>query len=108
LKNHPVRFGVCFISKKPKKPNRTETGKKPSQNRKKLGQNRKKPSQTGLNLFYPKKLKRIEPKPVGLTWFQFLKKQIDLVTFFYKNRTEPKMITPNNGIQLGLKFALKL
>ena len=37
LKNQPVRFGFGFISLKPKKPNQTQTGKKPSQ--------------TGLNQF---------------------------------------------------------
>jgi hypothetical protein len=59
-----VRFGFGFISKKPKKPNRTEP--KPTKNRKKTEPNQKnraktektepkqeKPSQTGLNRFLP-------------------------------------------------------
>jgi hypothetical protein len=39
-----VRFGFGFISLKPKKPNRTQTGKKPSQTGKKT-------ESTGLNWF---------------------------------------------------------
>jgi hypothetical protein len=54
--------------------------------------NRKKPSKTGLNLFCPKKPNR---KPVGLNWFRFLKKKSVWLSFFDKNQTEPKMITPN-------------
>jgi hypothetical protein len=107
-----VRFGFGFISKKPKKPNRTEP--KPTKNRKKNRAKPEKPSQnrenraktgkTEPNRFEPVfALKnRTEPKPVGLTrfWFGFgffFQKKINfgLVTFFYKNRTEPKMITPN-------------
>ena len=39
--------------------------------------------------------KQTEPKLVGLTRFRFFKKKnFGLVTFFDKNRTEPKMITP--------------
>jgi len=34
LKNWPVRFGFGFISLKPKKPNRIQTEKKPSQTEK--------------------------------------------------------------------------
>jgi len=34
-KNRPVRFGFGFISLKPKKPNRTQTGKQTSQTEKK-------------------------------------------------------------------------
>jgi len=65
-KNWPVRFGFGFISKKPKKLNRTETDKKPKKTEpnwknqakpKKPSQNQKKPSQTGLNRFCPKKTK---------------------------------------------------
>jgi hypothetical protein len=53
-KNRPVRFGFGFITLKLKKPNRTQTGKKPSQ--------------TGLNRFCHKKT---EPKQVGLNRFRF-------------------------------------
>lgn len=42
---------------------------------------------------------RTEPKPVGLTRFRFgfgfFLKKIGLITFFDKNRTEPKMIAPS-------------
>jgi hypothetical protein len=101
-----VRFGFGVISKKPK--NRTETdkkpekkGAKPSQNRKNQAKTGKKPSQNRKNrakLVFALK-NRTEPKPVGLTRFQFgfgffSKKKFGLVTFFDKNRTEPKMITP--------------
>jgi len=58
-----VRFGFGFISKKPKKPNRTETDKKPEKNRAKPKKTEpkpektepkpEKPSQTGLNRFLP-------------------------------------------------------
>ena len=93
-------------------PNRTETDKKPekkpSQNRakpEKPSQTEKtektepkpeKPSQTGLNRFCPKKPNRTETgrfDPVSV--FFFKKKNIGLVIFFDKNRTEPKMITPS-------------
>ena len=40
--------------------------------------------------FCPKKPNRTEPKPVGF----FFKTNFGLVTFFDKNRIEPKMITP--------------
>jgi len=87
-----------------KKPNQTETEKnwkknrakpeKPSQNRKKPSQNREnraKPVWTG---FFPKNPNRTETgrfDPVSV----YLKKKFGLVTFFDKNQTEPKMITPN-------------
>jgi hypothetical protein len=82
---------IRFYKQKTRK-NRTEP--KP----KKTG---KKPSQTGLNLFFPLK-NRIEPKPVSLTRFRFgfvffSKNNFGLITFFDKNRTKPKMITPNSG-----------
>ena len=74
-KNQPVRFG--FISKKPKKPNRTES--KPEKNRAKTRKNQAKtektePNQkTEPNRFEPVlALKnRTEPKPVSLTRFRF-------------------------------------
>jgi hypothetical protein len=87
-----VRFG--FISRKSKKLNRTEP--KPEKNRAKTGK-------TEPNQFEPVfSLKnRTKPKPVGLTRFSvrfrffFKKKKFGLVTFFDKNRIEPKMITSN-------------
>jgi hypothetical protein len=87
-----VRFGFGVISKKPK--NRTETDKKPEKKGAKPSQNRKNRAKPVFAL-----KNRTEPKPVGLTRFQFgfgffSKKKFGLVTFFYKNRTEPKMITP--------------
>jgi hypothetical protein len=41
---------------------------------------------------------RTELKPVGWNWFRFFfLKKFGLVVFFlYKNRTEPKMITPGS------------
>jgi hypothetical protein len=60
--NWPVRFGFGFISLKPKKLNRTQTGKKPSQTRKNRA-----------------KLEKTEPKP-NQTWFE--------PVFSLKNQTE--------------------
>jgi hypothetical protein len=74
------RFGFGFICQKLKKPNRTQTGKKPSQTGKtepkpcQTGKTEPKPSQTEktkanqfeLVLSYKTKL-----KPVGLNRFQF-------------------------------------
>ena len=102
-KNRPVRFGFGFISKKPKKPNRTETDKKPekkpsqtepkprkpSQNRK----NRAKPVWTGFCLKKPNRTETGRFDPVSV--FFFKKKNFGLVIFFDKNRIEPKIITPN-------------
>jgi hypothetical protein len=99
-KNQPVRFDFGFISKKPKKPNRTQTGKKPSQTRKTWAKTEK----TEPNRFEPVfALKnRTEPKPVGLTRFRFgfgfFKKKSIWLLFFYKNRTEPKMITSSEAL----------
>ena len=94
-----VRFWFYKQKTEKTKPNRNrqKTGKKPSQNRKKPSQNRKnraKPVWTG---FCPK---ITEPKPVGLTRFRFFfqKNKFGLVTFFDKNRTEPKMITPTKHL----------
>ena len=50
-KNRPVRFGFGFITKKPKKPNRTEIEKKPE----------KKPSQTEKNRAKTEKTRKTEP-----------------------------------------------
>jgi len=48
-----VRFGFGFISKKPKKPNRTETDKKLEKNRAKTGKNRANTGKTEPNRFEP-------------------------------------------------------
>jgi hypothetical protein len=84
-----VRFYKPKTEPRPKK-----NKKKTEPNRQKTEPKPKKPSQTGLNRFCPKN--RTELKPVGLNWFRFFFKKFGLVTFlFYKNRTEPKMITPS-------------
>ena len=101
LKSRPVQFGFGFITKKPKKPNRTETEKKPSKTEKtepepsqtektepkpeKTKPKPRKPSQTG---FCPKKSNRTESKPVGLTRFRFgfgffFKKKIFRFGYFF-------------------------
>ena len=82
-----VRFGFGFISLKPKKSNRnrSQTGKKPSQ-----------PRKTESNRFEPVFVlkNRTKPKSAGLNRFRFgFFFKFGLVTFFYKNRTESKMIT---------------
>jgi len=99
---------------KPEKPiqNRAKP-KKPSQNRKQPSQNRENRAKTGKtkpNRFEPvfalKKPNRTETgrfDPV-LVWFRFFfqkKKNFGLVTFFDKNRTEPKMITPKNDLRMS-------
>ena len=93
LKNRPVRFG--FITKKLKKPNRTETDKKPEKNR-------AKPENPSQNRFEPvfslKKANRTETgrfDPISV--FFSKQKKFNLITFFDKNRTEPKMISPTFG-----------
>jgi len=48
-KNRPVRFGFGFISKKPKKPNRTETDKKPEKKPSQTEPKPRKPSQNRKN-----------------------------------------------------------
>jgi hypothetical protein len=90
-KNRPVWFGFGFIRLKLKKPNRTE----------KTESNWKKPSQT--EKFEPSRFEpvfflknrtetgRFEPVSV------FFKKNFNLVIFFYKNRTESKIIIPNQN-----------
>ena len=97
--NRPVRFG--FISKKPKKPNRTETEKKPEKNRAKpsqTGKTKPKPEKTEPNRFEPvfalknqTELNRNQSVWPGFDSVSvFLKKKhFGLVTFFDKNRTEP-------------------
>jgi hypothetical protein len=80
----------------PNKKNWTESkqknGKKPQSNREKLSQTEK-TEPNWFELFFFQN-NRTELKPVGLNRFQFfLYKKSDLVTFFDKNRTEPKMIT---------------
>jgi len=123
-----VRFR--FYNKKTKKtePNRTEP--KPIKNQKKTEPNRaktKKPSQTKKNraktgktepnLFEPvfalKKPNRTETgrfDPVSV-WFRvfFQKKNFSLITFFDKNRTEPKMITLlSSYVTTNLSLAISL
>jgi hypothetical protein len=80
-----VRFQ--FYKPKTEKTKRTQTRK----NRAKTRKNRAK---TGLNRFLPKKT---EPKPVLVFFF---KKKLVWLFFLYKNRTELKMITPNNHIRI--------
>lgn len=96
-KNRPVWFGIGFISLEPnrteKKQKKTESKQnKTEKNQAKLKKNCVKPEKTEPNLnrlvwtgFCSKitETGRFEPVPV---WFGY---------FFYKNRTEPKMITPN-------------
>jgi len=109
-KNRSVRFR--FYKKKPKKPNRTElnrnrqkTGKKnwvkPSQTEKTEPnqKNRAKTGKTEPNRFEPvfSQKNRTEPNQNRSVWLGFgffSKKNFGLVTFFDKNQTEPKMITP--------------
>jgi len=84
--------GSVQFYKQKTEPNRIETGQKPSQNQKKQSQNRAKPVWTG---FFPKKPNRNRSVWPGFgSILVFLKKKFGLVTFFDKNRTEPKMITP--------------
>ena len=83
LKNRPIRFGFGFISLKPKKPNRTQTETEP---------NRKNRAKTVWTGFYPKKLKRTEPKPAGLNRFRFFKKKTIRYCYFFFTKIEPKMI----------------
>jgi len=100
-----VRFRFYKQKTEPNR-NRQKTGKKPSQIEPKpsqTGKNRAKTGKTEPNQFEPVfALKnRTEPKPVSLTRFRigfgffFQKKNFGLVTFFDRNRTEPKMITPS-------------
>jgi hypothetical protein len=111
LKKPAGSLRFWFYKQKTEKtePNRNQqkTRKKTEQNQKKPSQNRKKPSQnrenraktrkTDPNRFEPVFAQKTEPKPIGLTRFRFFfqKKNFGLVTFFDKNRTEPKMITPS-------------
>jgi hypothetical protein len=85
-----------------KKP--SQTGKKPSQTRK----NRvklKKLSQTGLNRFLSKKSNRTKTsqfEPVSVFFFN------SVWFFFYKNRTEPKMITPTFNYTFNISNTNKI
>jgi hypothetical protein len=74
-KTKPNRFEPVFVLKNQTEPNRNRS------------------VWTG---FYPKKSNRAEPKPVGLNRFRFFFLIFFSVwlLFFYKNWTEPKMITP--------------
>ena len=80
-KNRPVWFQFY----KPETEKNRGKPKKPSQT--------EKPNQAGLNLFCPKKSNRTETSRFEPVLVFFQKKKIDLVTFFDKNWTEPKMIT---------------
>jgi hypothetical protein len=85
-KNWPVQFDFSFINLKPKKLNRTEPKpKKTKKNRVKLDKNQVEPN---------KQSQTEKPSQTGLNRFLFFKKKLGFVIFFYKNRTEPKMITP--------------
>jgi hypothetical protein len=79
FKNQPVWFGFDFISLKLKKPNRTQTRKKPSQTgtgknrvkQKKTEPNQTKPESVGLNRFFSNnqtETGRFEPVSVRF-WF---------------------------------------
>jgi len=85
-KNRPVRFGFGFLSLEPKKSNET----KPNPNRKKPSQNQAKLVWTGFCSKKPNRTETGQFEPVSV-----FKKKFSLVTFFDKNRTEPKMNTPN-------------
>jgi len=86
-KNRPVRFASVSVLQVWNRKNQTEPKpKKTEQNRKKTEPNRFEP------VFVLKN--RTELKAIGLNRFWFFKKKICLIIFFYKNRTEPKIITP--------------
>jgi len=106
-----VRFRFYKQKTEKTKPNRNETDKnrkkKPSQtgktepnrkNRAKTGKNRAKTGKTEPNRFEPifalKNRNRVKPTGFGSVRFFFQKQKFGLVTFFDKNRTELKMITP--------------
>jgi hypothetical protein len=70
-----VRFRFYKLETEKTEPNRTQSGKKPEK------KNRVKTEKT-------------ESKQFGLNRFRFFKKKkFSFVIFFYKNRTESKMIT---------------
>ena len=75
---------------KPKKP--SQNRKKPSQNR----ENRAKPVFALKNRTEPNRNRSVWPGFGSVSVFFFKKKYFGLVTFFDKNRTEPKMITPTH------------
>ena len=85
-KNRPVRFR--FYKQKPKKPNRTETDKKPSQTEPKpsqTGKNRAKPVWTG---FFPTKTEPNRTKtgrfdPVSVRFRFFFEKKIFRFGYFF-------------------------
>jgi len=94
-----VQFRFYKPETKTTKPNRTQTGKKPSQTRK-----------TEPNRFEPVFVlkNQTEPKLVGLNWFRFLKKKFNLVIFLNKNRIQPKIITSIfDIISLSIFFYIK-
>ena len=83
-----VRFRFFKPGTEKTEPNREKT----EPNQKKTEPNRKKPGQPVWTGFCSKKPNRNRSVWTG---FGFLKKKFGLVTFFYKNRTEPKINTPN-------------
>jgi len=89
----PVQFR--FYKQKTEKTEPNPNRKKPEKNRAKLEKNEKTKPNRLEPVFVLKN--RTELKPVGLNRFQFgffFLNSVWLV-FFYKNRIEPKMITPN-------------
>jgi hypothetical protein len=111
-KNRLVQFGFGFIRKKIKKtePNQNRTKTKKNQkktepnrkNRAKTRKNRAKTGKTEPNQFEPvfalknrtNRTKTDQFDPVSVRFRFFFKKNSVWLLFFYKNRTEPKMITP--------------
>jgi len=91
-----IRFYKPKIKKIEPNSNRKKTWKKPRQTGKKPSQNEKIKSNRFEAVFVLKN--RTELKAVCLNRFQFqffcLKKDFWFGYFFYKNRIEPKMITP--------------
>jgi len=98
LKKPAVSVRFRFYKQKTEKPEPNRNWKKPWKKPSQTGKTEKtepKPRKTEPNRFEPvfSIKNRTEPKPVGLTRFRFF--YFGLVTFFDKNRTEPKIITPN-------------
>jgi hypothetical protein len=93
-----------FYKQKTRKtePKSKKTGKKPSQNREnraKTRKNRAKTEKTEPNRFEPvfslkTRTETGQFDPVLVQFRFFFQKQILIWLFFYKNQTEPKMITP--------------
>jgi len=91
-KNWPIRFVFGFISKKPKKPNRTEP--KPTKNRKKTEKTEPKPEKTEPNRFEPvfalkNRTETGRFDPVSVRFRFFFSKKIISVWFLFLIKTEP-------------------